>query len=354
MWRNLTYGLMCGLLAAVLLTAGDKPSEDEATAIAAVPVPVKPGLSTQLLHEIKTTAAPAGGEAGQKLPSFVELVQVPAQDSVDSPRSKRAVVRLKNSTVQNVSATAARHFAGVAGVQIVADSVGNRLLISAPAELLEEVLKTVAELDPDPTMVAVEVMIVEFPPIAADDGAPNAGHKAYEVRDFAGPTEKVRDRLQDLSKAGKLHRYKRFSVSSVNNRTTLLQETDDRPGAGSAESLAAAPRAGSPFSGTGTTVQFTARAAGDHKVTMEIVVHDVPAGANASALDAPPGRPAKDEKSEPMESKFLGTLSILTGHTVVASEIEGRGTPGRSQVVILVSARIVVAESAPPAAPGSP
>jgi hypothetical protein len=244
--------------------------------------------------------------------------------------------------------TVGRQYTGVPGVYLVPEPAGNWVLISAPAELFDEIMKTLKALDRAPPSIAVEVAIVEFPRPVKEKEAGKEREKGIRAADFEGPAEKIGEKLQKLEKSGQVQRLKRFQLKAVNNQIAQVQDNEDEPGAQAAAAPAGFPGRGAiPFSATGTRIQLTARAAEDCGVLMELSVHDSPRSAAHSETEADAKDEAganAEEKPDSLASKFLGTLAIPPGQAVVASEIERNTSAGSSRVLIIVTAKVIEAE----------
>jgi hypothetical protein len=305
--------------------------------------------------ELPLGAAPAGRFAAAGAPP-----QNLDKEPVDTTRNRRLVVKIKHAPAQMLATTVGSQYTGVPGVFLVAEQTSNSLLISAPAEFFEEILKTLKGLDRAPPSIATEVTIVEFAAAVEDKEAGKDGRKSIRAADFEGPADKVREKLEELEKSRRVQRLKRFQLKAVNNQTAHVQDSEDQPGAQVAAAAAAAPapapvglpgRGGVPFAANGTIIQLTARVAEDHGVLMQLSVHDSP---RLAAGDGAEGAAKDGENADRFASKFLGTVSIPSGEAVVASEIERNLTAGRSRIFIIVTAKVIDPEAAKLLPEGAP
>jgi len=131
---------------------------------------------------------------------------------------------------------------------------------------------------------------------------------------------------------------RRFRMTALDNQATNLQANGEKPAAGQGfpfPGAGAGRQGGGRIPNVGTTVQGTARIAPDGGVVIQLSIHDAPAAVQAN----------RDEQPPPQEvaSQFQGTLSIPTGTTIVAGEIETEADQGPSRIVILVSADVLQA-----------
>jgi type II secretory pathway component GspD/PulD (secretin) len=349
--RSLTFGAMtCALFAGLGLLrgqegekAGDEPGQAQSRRGARG----RRGANGD--SELPPGAPPVGRFTAAGAPP-----QNPDKEPVDATRNRRLAVKIKHAPAQMLSTTVGKQYTGVPGVFLVAEPTSNSLLISAPAEFFEEILKTLKGLDRAPPSIAAEVTIVEFAAAVEKKEAGKDGRKSIRAADFEGPADKVREKLEELEKSRQVQRLKRFQLKAVNNQTAQVQDSEDKPGAQVAAAAAAAPapapapvgfagRGGIPFAATGTIIQFTARAAEGYGVLMELSVHDSP---RLAAGDGAEGAAKDGEKADQVASKFLGTVSIPAGEAVVASEIERNLTAGRSRIFIIVTAKVIDPEAA--------
>jgi hypothetical protein len=304
----------------------------------------------------------ARGRRGGGVDAEFPLGAPPPRDDkepVDTTRNRRLVVKLKHTPAQMLATSVGRQYTGVPGVFLVAEPTSNSLLISAPAEFFEEILKTLNGLDRAPPSIVAEVTIAEFAAAVADKETARDGRKAIRAADFEGRADKVRQKLDELEKSGQVQRLKRFQLKAVNNQTAQVQDSEDKPGAQVAAAPADAPAPapvglpgrGIPFATTGTIVQLTARVAEDG-VMMQLSVHDSPRLAAGDGADE--GAAKDGDKADLVASKFLGTVSIPSGEAVLASEIERNLTSGRSRIFIIVTARVIDPEAAKVLPEGAP
>ncbi len=268
--RGLAYGALTGVLFAGLgLLFGQQAERaaDEATETQLRPAE---GLKKRANPISALPVEAPLGRGGRGSGPFA-APQTPDKDAVDTSRNKRVAVQIKNAPAATLSGAVARQYSGVAGVYLVPEAVSNSLLVSAPLEFIEEILKTLQTLDRAPLSIAVEVTIAEFSPT---NGA--AGQKSIRTADFNGSADKVRDALQEHFRTGKVQRLKRFQMLAVNNQTTMLQDNDDRPAAPGAPNAAPQAAGVAQVLPNGTTVTLTARVVPGQGVVMELVVHDPP------------------------------------------------------------------------------
>ncbi len=260
--------------------------------------------------------------------------------SVDTSHNKRVVYRVAHTPVQSLANALQMHFQGIPGLSLVPEPTGNALLISAPPDLLDELLDAVQKLDRVPKSAAIEVTILDFPDV--EEG------KEIGAQEFLGPSEKARARINELKRTGFIQRVRRFRLTALDNQVTNLQANGDR--LGGAQAAAGMPPGfqggggrgnAARFPSAGTTIQCTARIAADQGVVVELSIHDIPS--NRDAQQMPEG----------VGSQFLGTLSIPSATTVVAGEIATETASGPSRVVILVSADVIEPPPEKPLAAGT-
>ena len=113
---------------------------------------------------------------------------------------------VKHGSAKNLAPVLAKHFKGVAEIQVVADSPENAWLISAPPAVLKEVVAVLGQLDRKPRQIAVDVWAGV---VVADGAAPNAADAAaaqrkepdqqLDLREFTGPVAKVLPKVAALA-----------------------------------------------------------------------------------------------------------------------------------------------------------
>jgi Bacterial type II/III secretion system short domain len=291
------------------------------------------------------------------IPQFVEAQLQPASKpteatTVQSFRTDRRLVRVSNLPVHDIAMSLQKYFDGNSELQIVAEPVSNTLMVSAPSELLKEVVSTLKELDQPTRSVAVDVAIVELPII---QGAGAGIEEPLEAREFEGPVQKFRDKLQALMGGGLVKRYKRFHIQALNNQVTQSEDNEyhmgdaatppiqaptrtpdtaeqvpqSRRAGGSTSQAPTGARAQSSRHHVGTTVSFTIRVGSDKRLLADFAI-----------FDSPSSSAGKSTAADGIDSKYLGTISIVPGRALVVNSIERNTASGRSQTLFIVSAEV--------------
>ncbi|MBS0266498.1 MAG: hypothetical protein JSS02_31490 [Planctomycetes bacterium] len=248
---------------------------------------------------------------------------------VDTSHHEKRIYVAKHVPAQGIVNSLERHYRGDSGMSLIAESASNALLISAPPDKMPDVVATIQQLDLAPASATLEVTILDCPELEAG--------RDVSMRDFTGTSDKVRAKISEFSKSGRIQRVRRFRVQALNNQFTSLQVNGDKQAApgGPFAALQAANMAGGRqanlprFPAVGTVIQGTARIAGETGVVMELTIHDAP----------PP--PDGQQPTPVLATQFQGTLSVGRGHTIVASEIATETENGPSRIVILVSDDVV-------------
>jgi Bacterial type II/III secretion system short domain len=345
MSRQIVSRTFCGLCAALLAASWAVAYSQESEREGGTPAPGarRNGARPNLF------GAPPGTEGlppGGLGPGRVRREPEPERAAVDTSRNKRSMLRARNAPATSLAASLNRFFAGMPEIQVVGDPQSNSILISAPSEIIDEVLESASKLDRAPLSVTVEVTIVELPLTVAGDRAGPAGRKKFDPREFSGPAEKIRDKLDELARTGQVQRLKRLRVLGIDNQLVQSQDNEDKPWA----AVVAAPASGPALGGRpsalpriGSMMQCTSRVSPGEGVMMELVIHDLPRPEAAEANQLPADAPS---------SNFLGTIFIPFGKALVVNSLERASTPHPSLTLFIVAPQVGNPEADKPDTPG--
>jgi type II secretory pathway component GspD/PulD (secretin) len=263
-----------------------------------------------------------------------------AQDAT-AAKSKRTFYVVKQGDAKELAYVLGKHFKGDAEIQVLPDSPGNCLLISAAPNVFEEVVKLLEQLDKRPQSVVVEVVIAEVTPKKDEDGRP--ARRELNEKEFAGLNKDVQDRLEAMKKDGRLSALKRIELTAVENQPAKVLLGETKPIVTSATVTGTGRVARSfTYRNTGTQAEVTASVGADKTVALDLKVED-------SRLHVADDAPAfgKDEDGTPIRatevvlSTLKTKLSIPSGQAVAAEGVKTDSKSGQGQILIVVSARVL-------------
>jgi type II secretory pathway component GspD/PulD (secretin) len=256
---------------------------------------------------------------------------------------KRVAIHLSHIPATDAAAALNKFFANDGGLLIVPEPVTNTLLISAVPGALEEVQRLVKELDRPQPMVSIDAAIVEVR-LASD-------------KEMAGPPTIAADdidaQLAALKKRGEVQILGRPRVMTLENQPAYLQVGAREPVNTEA---ATAPRGGAHAASKenmGVILGVTPRIADDGTVVMEIDIEkSQPAPAEGGAAGTRP-KDGATGRSRVEVSTAQATISVPDGRTVVLGGMISQGKPQRTELVFLVSARVIRPETTGSAVPAT-
>jgi len=241
MWRAMLCSALLVSALAAALRAGEPPKEAKRDAAVAA-----------------KEAAPA------KHPQLVRAVLPPA---------KRMAYRVRNLPARDLAetvkeflhteATARQDFS--AGLVIVPEPITNSLLMSVREDQLDQLAEMIRELDANPGMVAIEVLMAE---VAVEGGVEKA---AFETAIKSKSLDAV---IAELKKRGQVRLLARPAVTTLNNQPAFIQIGQRVP---RITGTSAGPRGNVntvTLENVGLTLGITPRISADGVVTMEIDVEE--------------------------------------------------------------------------------
>jgi type II secretory pathway component GspD/PulD (secretin) len=262
-----------------------------------------------------------------------------AQDT-SAPKNKRIAYVVKYGDAKNLAGILSKHFKGDAEIQALPEGPSNCLLISAAPEVFDEVIKVLDQLDRRPQVIAIEVTVAAVLPKKGDDGKPVA--REVNEKDFTGPAEDVRDKLEALQKDGTLGSLRRVQLTAVENEpvSAMLGETKPMVTGTVIRATGMASRSIT-YRQTGTKAAVTARITAEGIVALDVEIED-------SSLHVPPDgiEIGKDENGAPVLATEVvlatlkGKLSIPSGQAVAAEGVKTLSKSGQTQTLIVVAARV--------------
>jgi type II secretory pathway component GspD/PulD (secretin) len=269
-----------------------------------------------------TGKAPAPGASGQKI--------------------KRVVYDVKHGVARDLADLLGKLFKDDANVQALATPTGNAVALSAPADVVDEVLKLLLRLDRQPRTVAVEVLIAEVQPPKAEGGKAPPPAKELDERELTGSAEDTVAKLQNMQKKGLLRELKRFRLSAAENHTDSVKVGGSKPYVVSIMVRNGVASRAIAYREVGTTVKATPQIGEDGRIVVELSLKD-------SEMRVPEDAPVlgMDENGQPVHATvfsndaFEGKVTVRSGKIAVAQGIGVQAKAGRRQTLILVTARVV-------------
>lgn len=263
-----------------------------------------------------------------------------AQDA-PAAKNKRTFYVVKHGDARELASVLGKHFKGDAEVQVLPDSAGNCLLVSAAPNVFEEVAKLLEQLDKRPQSVAVEVLIAEVTP-RKDDGGKPAQREINQI-EFAGLGKDVRDKLEAMKKDGRVSNLKRIELTAVENQSAKVMIGEAKPiTQGISNTRTGVATRAISYRNTGTQAEVTASVGADKTVSLDLRIED---SRLHEADDAPVI--GKDENgatvraTEVVLSTLKTKLSIPSGQAVTAEGVKTDSKAGPAQLLVVVSARVL-------------
>lgn len=258
-----------------------------------------------------------------------------AQDR-PATEQKPATYLVKYAAAKDLEGILAKHFKGAAQIQISREGAGNGLLIKTSPTVLEEIMKTLEQLDRQPRSVAIDIFIVELPAKKGDDK-----EKRPDNKDFSGAINDVAERLDAMKKKGQVADFRRIQLTTPEGQPSLqdLGEWKQFVTGGSVLPNGKITRMMSRRK-VGTLLKITPRITADRSVMLTLNVED------ARARDAAIPWVRVDENGDPffitqlIHSWLIGKISVASGHAVLAKDAKVASKEGEAETLIVVGARV--------------
>lgn len=253
---------------------------------------------------------------------------------------KRTVYEVRCGSAGELANALSRHYASETSFHVVAAGSSNSLLLSAPPNVLEEVLRSLELLDRRPRTFAVEVLF-------ADAAGQPADAAALDSKTLSGTADDVAARLDALKQQGRLTGLRcirlaategqRASVNSaaeVSIVTAVQRFGGGRGGAVAGDQGFAGGRGGPvPLNverrNVGTLIEVLPRVAPDGIVQLDLKVEDSRVVTEVGAGDAAQAMPVLTVTT------VTGAVSVRVGQAAVATGLTESGTTRRQTAVIV-------------------
>jgi type II secretory pathway component GspD/PulD (secretin) len=256
----------------------------------------------------------------------------------DAPKDlKRTLVVVRNAAAKDVAAALTAYFKNEPDVSVTAEANSNCLLINAPGTALDEVLKTIDQLDRKPQLVTVEVVIADLKSDGKDDKEP-------DEKEFTGPAADVLAKVEALKRKGQLTGLKRVEVATVEGQKGSVRIMESRPFITGTTVRATGVASNTiSYRDLGSIVTATPRLSGEKTVGVELTVED--ARVNVPEDGVPLG---SGEKGNPINAaefvtaKYEGKLTVPLGQAVLAKGVKttAKGGAASTQTLVIVTARL--------------
>lgn len=289
------------------------------------PAAVAPTTSSAVAHPQETPSAAKTNEA--------------SAERMGTRWHKRIVHRVKHCPAADVAKTLAEFYKSDGGLVIVPDPLSNCLLISAVPGALEEVVRTVEELDRPPAVVSIEVLIAEVKLKAAETADKQSG---------AAPAisgESVDAQLRALQKRGDVDVLCRPRLMTISNQAAFIHIGSREPTTVGSSVTQAGRQSTVTLENVGLIVGVTPRVCGDGLITMQIDVEKSEVGPQQEGMpvaESPGVQPMRRPRITTLTAQ--STLCVPDGQTAVLGGLVSESTSRRTEMIILVVPRIVDAK----------
>jgi type II secretory pathway component GspD/PulD (secretin) len=252
--------------------------------------------------------------------------------------TKRFVYLVRHGEAKPLATVLGQHFKDVPALQIVPETTGNALLVTAPAFLADELIKTLDQLDRRPRQVLIDVLIAEVPLQEKENG--------FDPADFKGPGDTVLPKVEHLARKAKLNHLRRFQISTLENQPGKVQIGESKP------FVAGVNNRGGGFGGgggggantsvityrdVGSTVSALPRVSPDGDITIELQVEESRANTPDDGVPLAQGVNA----TEFIKATFTGKVSVASGQCALADGVKTEAKNLKVQTVVVVSAKVV-------------
>jgi len=257
-----------------------------------------------------------------------------AQDR-PATEQKPATYLVKYAMAKDLEGILAKHFKGAAQIQISREGAGNSLLINASPPVLQEIMKTLEQLDGRPRSVAVEVFVVELSTKKGDN------KERPDEKEFSGAINDVAERLDAMKKKGQVAGFKRIQLTTPEGQPGLqdLGESKQFVVGGSVLPNGLISRHLARRK-VGTLLKVTPRITADRSVMLALAVED------SRAQDAVMPWVRVDENGNPffitqfIHSWLIGKISVALGQAVLAKDAKVTSKEGERATLIIVGASV--------------
>jgi len=319
---TLTVVLLIGLAAAY----AQRPPEPKK----AVPKPPKgPVLIPAKPAEPSPPAKPAPSWRPLKLDANAPKVRRIPTVQVKVVEPRREVITLKHFPAFDVAQSINELLRNerpsrMDEVAIVAEPLGNRLLISASPSMFKEVLELIEEIDVRPQCVVIETLIAE---VAREDKTEGESPFA-RFKEVAPSQEEVAALIEKLKKSPNVEILAQPMVTTLDNQPAFIQLGRRVPTVKTADTESGR-RPKVEHQNVGLILGVTPRVSGYNLVTMEI--------------DLEKSEVANDDAGAPTIDVTMAQMTIATesGQPVVLGGLKAESSESAKEVILIATPRIL-------------
>lgn len=214
-------------------------------------------------------------------------------------------------------------------VTVVAEPIGNRLLVSATRSMLEEVIKLVEEIDVQPKSVVIEALIA----VVEREDKTAAESPLARFREVAPSQEAVAALIEELKKNPNVEILARPTVTAVNNQSAFVQFGRRVPTV-KTKVTEKGRTSNVEYENVGLILGVTCRICDDNRVTMEIDLEKSGVVGNDGA-----GAPIVDVTTAQT------TVTAESGQPVVLGGMKTETSTSAKEVILIATPRILDASA---------
>jgi type II secretory pathway component GspD/PulD (secretin) len=273
------------------------------------------------------------------------LGQQPGQ-SAAGQKVKHVVYDVKHGAARDLAELLGKLYKAEPAVQALPAPVRNALVLSAPANTMDEMLDLLKRLDRRPRLVEVEVLVAEVQPLKGESGKPALPVNELDEREFTGSAAAVIAKLQELRTKGLLGELRRFRLTTAENQRGSLQIGESRPyTTGVAGGLGKGGPRSFLYRNVGTIVRTTPQFGEGNKIILDLHLSEarMRRPEDGVVVGAENGQPVR--ATEFIHTTFEGKVTVASGEAVAVTGVRTQSTSGRHQTLVIVTARQQEVES---------
>jgi len=274
------------------------------------------------------------GEQGKDKGGGADKVADPTTDKAVAVKEPSTVVPLRSGAGKELATLLNAQFDGRAKAEFLPDL--NVLIVTASPNVLAEAAKVVAQYDRPQRSVAVEILVVDLPPMAA--GPENA--------EFSGPVKDVHARLETLRKTNKISSVKQIQLTALENQTNAVLVGESRPFVmGRATTGTGITTSSITYRNLGIKVGVKPHLSAEGKLTLDL---DLEESRPVTPEDAPALGPEEKDKEKAatvraptfQTNTVKGSFAIPEGQAVLAKGFTTSTKAGDARTLVLVTATV--------------
>ena len=164
-------------------------------------------------------------------PVATEKTTEPRSEASDTNADvRRTIYFARNAPVRGLVYLLEKHFEGHAGIKFVAEPKSNLLSIRANSDAaLEEVVKTLAQIDRPQRQVALQMFLVEFNAKKGNEGDAAALKLPVDTTQLSGSAEEVLSQLRTWMTEGHVDAVRKYQLNALENTSATLFLGEQKP-----------------------------------------------------------------------------------------------------------------------------